>query len=148
MPLNTVTQQAPQQNFDKPNQRATIVKSQVTIKISAINSNESKTKHEIIRKLPKITMVLPKTNSNPNSKVSNNTKANNINNQRDRRSRPDFPSCETCGRTNHSSKKGYLGANAANRPPPRNRRRKDKTKSTKEMHKATQAGMSKLQPKL
>ena len=62
------------------------------------------------------------TNSNSNNKVSNSTKANNLNNQRDRRSRPVFPPCETCGRTNLSTEKCYLGANAANRPPPRNRR--------------------------
>ena len=62
------------------------------------------------------------TNSNPKNKVSNNTNANNINNKGDRRSRPVFPPCETCGRTNHSTEKCYLGANAANRPPTRNRR--------------------------
>ena len=45
-----------------------------------------------------------------------------MNNQRDRRSRLVFPPCETCGRTNHSTEKCYLGANAANRPPQRNRR--------------------------
>ena len=58
------------------------------------------------------------TNSNPNNKASNNTNANKTNNQRDRRSRTVFPPCETCGRTNHSTEKCYLGANAANRPPP------------------------------
>ena len=62
-----------------------------------------------------------RTNSNPNNKVANNPKASNINNQRDRRSRPVFPPCETCGRTNHSTEKCYLGAKAANRPPPWNR---------------------------
>ena len=62
------------------------------------------------------------TNSNPNHKVPNANKANNANNQRDRKTRPVFPPCETCGRTNHSTEKCYLGANAANRPPPRNRR--------------------------
>ena len=62
------------------------------------------------------------TNSNPNNKVANNTKGNNINNQRDKRSRPVFSPCQTCGRTNHSKEKCYLGANAANRPPVRNRR--------------------------
>ena len=45
-----------------------------------------------------------------------------MNNQKDRRSRPVFPPCETCGRTNHSTEKCYLGADAANRPPPRKRR--------------------------
>ena len=63
------------------------------------------------------------TNSNPNNnKVANNTKGSKINNRRDRRSRPVFQPCETCGRTNDSTEKCYLGANAANRPPPRNRR--------------------------
>ena len=62
------------------------------------------------------------TNSNPNQKVPVANKANNTNNQRERRPKPVFPPCETCGRTNHSTERCYLGANAANRPPPRNRR--------------------------
>ena len=62
------------------------------------------------------------TNSNPNHTVPVANKANNANNQRDRKPRPVFPPCETCGRTNHSTERCYLGANAANRPPPRNRR--------------------------
>ena len=62
------------------------------------------------------------TNSNPNQKAPVANKANNSNNQRDRKPRPVFPPCETCGRTNHSTERCYLGANAANRPPPRNRR--------------------------
>ena len=65
------------------------------------------------------------TNSNPNHKAPVANKANSTNNQRDRRPRPVFPPCETCGRTNHSTdstERCYLGANAANRPPPRNRR--------------------------
>ena len=62
------------------------------------------------------------TNFNPNHKVPVANKANNANNQRDRKTRPVFPPCETCGRTNHSTERCYLGANAANRPPPRNRR--------------------------
>ena len=37
MPLNTVTRQGPQQNSENPNQRATIAKNQVTIKLSAVN---------------------------------------------------------------------------------------------------------------
>ena len=61
-------------------------------------------------------------NSNPNLKAPVANKANNTNNQRDRKPRPVFPPCETCGRTNHSTERCYLGANAAIRPPPRNRR--------------------------
>ena len=61
-------------------------------------------------------------NSNPNPKAPVANKVNNTNNQRDRKTRPVFPPCETCGRTNHSTERCYLGANAANRPPPRTRR--------------------------
>ena len=62
------------------------------------------------------------TNANPNHKEPVANKVNNTNNQRDRKPRPVFQPCETCGRTNHSTERCYLGANAANRPPPRNRR--------------------------
>ena len=48
IPINTVTQQALQQNSEKPKPTCTIAKNQVTIKISAVNSNEKKTKPEII----------------------------------------------------------------------------------------------------
>ena len=65
--------------------------------------------------------IAPK-NSNPNHKAPVANKANNTNNQRDRRPRPVFPPCQTCGRTNHSTERCYLGANAPNTPPPRNRR--------------------------
>ena len=124
MPINTVTQQAPQQNSNKPrptchhckkpghyqNQCRQLKreKDQTRNNINSANNNNNGS---------------AQTNSNPNNnKVANNTKGSNINNQRDRKSRPVFPPCETCGRTNHSTEKWYLGANAANRPPPRNRR--------------------------
>ena len=122
MPINTVTQQAPQQISNKPkptchhckkpghyqNQCRQLKreKHQTQNNTNSANNNNGSTQ----------------TNSNPNNKVANTTKANSTNNQRDRRSRPVFPPCETCGRTNHSTEKCYLGANAANRPPPRNRR--------------------------
>ena len=124
MPINTVTQQAPQQKSNKPrptchhckkpghyqNQCHQLEreKDQTRNNITSVNNNNNGS---------------AQTNFNPNNnKVANNTKGSNINNQRDRRSRPVFPPCETCGRTNHSTKKCYPGANAANRPPPRNRR--------------------------
>ena len=44
MQLNTVMQQATQQNSENPNQHATNAKSQVTIEINAVNSGEKKTK--------------------------------------------------------------------------------------------------------
>ena len=124
MPMNTVTQQAPQQNSDKSeptchhcknpshyqNQSRQLKRETDqtrTNTISASNNNGS-----------------AQTNSNPNNKVSNNTKANNTYNQRGKGSRPVFLPCETCGRTNHCTEKCCLGAKAANIPPPRNRRQK------------------------
>ena len=53
-----------------PNQRATIAKNQVTIKISAVNSNERKIKPEIIRIVPAITMVVPKQTLTPTTKLT------------------------------------------------------------------------------
>ena len=69
MPINTVTQQAPQQNSNKPDQHATIVKNQVTTKISAVNSNVRKTKPEIIQIVPTVTMVVPKRTLTPTTKL-------------------------------------------------------------------------------
>ena len=122
MPINTVTQQAPQQNANKPrptchhckkpghyqNQCRQLKreKDQTRSNMNSANNNNGSAQ----------------TNTNPNNKVANNTKGTNVNNQRDRRPKPVFPPCETCGRTNHSTERCYLGANAANRPPPRNRR--------------------------
>ena len=123
MPINTVTQEAPQENSNEPrptchhciepghyqNQCRQLKreKDQTRNNTNSANNNNGSAQ----------------TNSNPNNnKVANNTKGSNINNQKDRRPRPVFPPCETCGRTNHSTEKCYLGANAANRPPPRSRR--------------------------
>ena len=88
------------------------------------------------------------TSSNSNSRVSNNTNANNTNNQRDRRSILVFPPCDTCGRTNHFTEKSYLGADAAIRPPPRNRRQKTKPSPTEKCSKQPRGWMSELQSKL
>ena len=121
MPLNTVTQQAPQQNSNKPrptchhcnepghyqNQCRQLKREKDQTRNNTNSSNNNNGSAQ--------------TNSNPNNKVANNTKENNIKIQRDRRTRPVFPPCETCGGINHSTEKCYLGANATNRPPLRNR---------------------------
>ena len=60
MPINTVTQQPPQQKSNKPRPTCHHCKNQVTIKISAVNSNERKTKQEIIQIVPTTTMEVPK----------------------------------------------------------------------------------------
>ena len=124
MPTNNVTQQDPQQNSNKPkptchhgkkpghyqNQCRQLKREKDQTRNNTISANNNNGSAQ--------------TNSNPNNKFANNTKVNNKNNQRDRRPRLVFPPCETCVRTNHSTEKCYLGANAANRPPPRNGRPK------------------------
>ena len=60
MPINTVTQQAHSKTLISPDQHATIVKNQVTIKISAVNPTERKTKRETTQIVPTTTMVVPK----------------------------------------------------------------------------------------
>ena len=88
------------------------------------------------------------TNSNSNKKFSNDTNANNTKDQKDRRHRPVYPPCESCGKTNQSTTKLQLGANAAFRPPTETDYRKDKSKYNREKLKATQMALFKLQPKL
>ena len=125
MQLNTVIQQDTQQNSEKPkptchhckkpghyrNQCRQLKREKDQVQnnsdSAAINKNNNGS---------------AQTNSNPNQKAPVANKANNKNNQRDRKPRPVIPPCETCGRTNHSTERCYLGANAANRPPPKNRR--------------------------
>ena len=123
MPINTVTQQAPQQNSNKPKLTCHYCKKTGHYQNQCRQLKGEKDQTRNNTNSANKNNVSAQTNSNPNNnKVANNTKGNNINNQRDRRFRPVFPPFETCGRNNHSTEKCYLGANAANRPPPRNRR--------------------------
>ena len=122
MPINTVMQQASQQNSDKPKPTCHPYKKPGHYQKQCRQFKREKDQARNNTNSANNTNGSAQTNSNPNNKVANNTKANNINNQRDRRSRTVFPPCETCGRTNHSTEKCYLGANTANKPPPRNRR--------------------------
>ena len=51
--------------------------------------------------------------------ISSDTNDSNPNNHKiDRKSRTLYPPCDTCGKTNHSTERCYVGANAANRPLP------------------------------
>ena len=68
IPKNTVTPQAPEENSDKPKPTGHRCKNHVTIKISAVNSNERKTKPEIKQIVPTITMVVPKQTVTPTIK--------------------------------------------------------------------------------
>ena len=122
IPIKTVTQQAPQQNSETPKPTCHHCKKPGHYQNQCRQLKREKDQIQNNMNSASKNKKSAQTNSNPNKKVSNNTKANNTNNRRDRRSRPVFTPCETCGRTNHSTEKCYLGANAANRPPPRNRR--------------------------
>ena len=51
--------------------------------------------------------------------INGDTNDSNPNNHKiDRNSRTLYPPCETCGKTNHSTERCYVGANAANKPLP------------------------------
>ena len=60
--------------------------------------------------------------SNPNGNVNNPNNNNRNSNRAERKPKTVYPPCETCGKTNHSTERCYHGANAANRPPSRQRR--------------------------
>ena len=125
MQLNTVMQQDTQQNSEKPKPTCHHCKKpghyrnqcrQLKREKDQVQNNSDSAANN------KNNNGSAQTNSNPNHKAPVGNKANKTNNQRDRKPRPVFPPCETCGRTNQSTERCCLGANAANRPPPRNRR--------------------------
>ena len=121
--INTVTQQAPQQNPEKlkPTGHHCKKPGHYQNQCRQLKREKDQTRNNMNSANNDNGSAQTKSNPN-NNKVSNNTKANNKNDQRDRRSRPVFRPCGSCGRTNRSTEKCYLGANAANRPPPGNRR--------------------------
>ena len=122
MPINTVTQKAPQHNSNRPRPTCNHCKKPGHYQTQCRQLKRDKDQTRNNTNSANNNNGSAQTNPNPNNKVTNNTKGNNINIQRDRRSRPVFSPGETCGRTNHSAEKCYLGANAANRPHSRNRR--------------------------
>ena len=122
IPINTVTQQTPLQISEKRKPTCHHCKKPGHYQSQCGQLKREKDQTRNNMNSANNNNGIAQTNSNPNNKVSNNTKANNTNNQKDRRSRPVFPPCETCGRKNHSTEKCYLGVNAAKRPPPQNRR--------------------------
>ena len=111
------------QTLTDPNQRANTVKNRDTTKISFDCWKNSENKLKSIKKFPGIKNS-DTNNSNPNSNVNNQKNSNNKNSNRAEKKKPKtvYPLCETCGKTNHSTENCYYGANAANRPLPRQRR--------------------------
>ena len=123
MPINTVTQQAPQQNSNKPRPTCHHCKKSGQYQNQCGQLKRQKDQTRNITNSANNNNGSAQTNSNSNNnKLTNNTRGNSIKNQRVRKSRHIFPRCQTRGRKKHSTEKCYLGANAANRPPPRKRR--------------------------
>ena len=121
MPIDFVTQQATQQNSEKPKPTCHHFKKPGRDQNQCRQLKREKYQTRNFTNSANNNNGSAQTNSNPNNKFSNDTKANKTNNQSDKRSKLVFSPCETCGRTNHSAEKCYLGANAANRPPLQNR---------------------------
>ena len=61
-------------------------------------------------------------NTNPNGNINNPNNNNRNSNRAERKPKTVYPPCEACGKTNQSTERCYRGANAANRPTPRQRR--------------------------
>ena len=146
--INNVTQQAPQQNSEKRKPTCHRCKSQVTIKIMAVNTNEKKTKPELIWIVPTITMVVPERTLTPTIRFRTIPKR----------------TIQIIRKTEGLDLSSYPVRHVAEQTTPQRNvileqtkqidhlpgidDRKDKTKSNREMRKETQIGMSKLQPKL
>ena len=144
MPINTVTQLAPQQNSDKPKPTCHHCKNQVTIKISAVNSNEKKTNPEIKPTVPPITMVVPKQTLTPTIKFQTTPKRTiQIIKETEDLDLSSHPVKHVVEPTTPQRNATLEQTQRIDRLPGIDDQ-KDKIKSSKEMHKATQMGMSEL----
>ena len=149
MQLNTVMQQDTQQNPEKPKptchhcKKPSRYRNQCRQLKREKDQGQSNTDSAANNKN---NIGSAQTNSNPNHKVPVANKANNANNQRDRKPRPISPPCETCGRTNQSTERCYLGANAANRPPPRKRRPEGQNQAQHRNTQSNSDGIVQAQP--
>ena len=84
--------------------------------------------------------------SNPSSNANFNFNNNKNRYKVERRPKTVYPSCETCGKTNHSTVRGYYAANADNRPHRRPERlnQVQKTASPNDSNETLQAPTQKL----
>ena len=82
MPISTPTQQAPQQNSDKPKPTCQQSKKPVNYQNQCRELKREKDQTQNNTNSANLSNGSTQPNSNPNNKVSNNTKANNTNNQR------------------------------------------------------------------
>ena len=149
MPINTVTQQAPQQNSNKPKPTCHHCKKPGHYQNQCLQLKREKDQTRNNTNSANNNNGSAQTNSNPNNnKVPNNTKGSNINNQRDRRL--DLSSHPV----RHVVELTTPQRNAILEQTQRTDRLheidgwKDRTKASRIMLKITQMEMSRLQPKL
>ena len=145
MPINTLTQQ---QNSNKPRPTCHHCKKPGHYQTQCRQLKREKEQTQNNTNSANNNNGSAQTNPNPNNKFANNTKGNNINNQRDRRPRPVFPPVR------HVVELATPQRNVILEQMQRIDRlheiddRKDRTKASKILLKTTKMEMSKLQPKL
>ena len=148
MPINTVTQQAPQQNNDEPKPTCHHCKKSGHYQNQCRQFKREKDQTRSNANSANKNNGSAQTNSNPNNKVSNNTK----------RTIQIIKETEDLDLSSHSvrpvveltipQRNATLEQTQQTDRNPGIDDRKDKNKPSREMLKATQMAMSKLQPKL
>ena len=104
--IDTVTQQATQQNPGKPKPTCDHCK-----KPGHYRNQSRQVKREKKQGLNNTNSASNnsnsdgQTNTNSNNKIPNKNNTNNTTSQKDKKPRPVYPPCETCGKTNHSTEK-------------------------------------------
>ena len=120
LPINNVRQQPTNTNADRPKPTFHHFKKPEHYRNQCRLLKKQREQTEIDQNNPGNKNSAANT-SNPNGNVNNNNNNKNSN-KAERKPKTNYPPCETCGKTNHATEKGYFGANAANRPAPRHRR--------------------------
>ena len=116
LPINNVSQQPTNTNADRPKPTCHNCKKPGHYKNQCRLLKKQREQTENIQNNPGNRNSAANT-SNSNSKV-NNTKNNKNSKKPERKPETVYPPYETCGETNHSADRCYVGANAANRPLP------------------------------
>ena len=120
LPINNVSQQPTNTNADRPKPKCHHCEKPGNYR------NQCRLLKKQLEQTENDQIVPGNKNSAANTSIPNGNINNNNNNKNSKKAERNpktlYPPCETCGKTNHSTEKCYIGANAANRPPPRHRR--------------------------
>ena len=152
MPINTVTQQAPQQNANKPRPTCHHCKKPGHYQNQCRQLKREKGQTRSNMNFANNNNGSAQTNSNPNNnnnnKVVNNTKGSNINNQRDRGTRPVFHPVRHVVELTTPQRNAILEQTQRTDRLHEIDDRRDRTRVSRIMLKVTQMEMSRLLPKL